>query len=90
MKADFDQERDTVTINGKTVHPMLGWVMTSPFNTMSRCPVLTLPSGRATNGVPTGIQLIGRTYRDVDVFRAGTAYEAADPWFAGPERRPQI
>ncbi len=90
VKADFDQERDTVTINGKTVHPMLGWVMTSPFNTMSRCPVLTLPSGRATNGVPTGIQLIGRTYRDVDVFRAGTAYEAADPWFAGPERRPQI
>jgi predicted ABC-type transport system involved in lysophospholipase L1 biosynthesis ATPase subunit len=90
VAADFDHERDTVAINGVTVNSMLGWVMTSPFNTMSRCPVLTLPSGRAGNGVPTGIQLVGRTYRDVDVFRAGTAYEAADPWFAGPDRRPGI
>ena len=43
VKADFDQSRDTVEINGKQVNPMLGWVMTSPFNTMSRCPVLTVP-----------------------------------------------
>ena len=50
--------------------PVLGWVMTTPFNTMSRCPVLSMPSGRAKNGVPTGIQIVGRTYCDADVFRA--------------------
>ena len=37
-----------------------GWVMTTPFNTMSRCPVLSVPSGRAANGVPTGIQIVAR------------------------------
>lgn len=91
VPADFDQSRDTVEINGKAVNPMLGWVMTSPFNTLSRCPVLTLPSGRAENGVPTGIQLVGRTYRDVDVFRAGTAYEAAAGiWFRDTRHRPAL
>jgi amidase len=69
----------------------LGWVMTVPFNTMSRCPVLTLPSGRASNGVPTGIQIVGRTYCDADVFRAGMAYEAAaGRWFGSSERRPPL
>ncbi len=91
VEADFDQSRDSVEINGKAVNPMLGWVMTSPFNTLSRCPVLTLPSGRAANGVPTGIQLVGKTYRDVDVVRAGTAYEAAaGPWYRDQSSRPGL
>ncbi len=90
VAADFDQSRDTVAINGKTVDPMLGWVMTLPFNTLSRCPVLSLPSGRAANGVPTGIQLVAKTYRDRDVFRAGVAYEAAGPWFDAKETRPAL
>jgi amidase len=91
VPADFDQSTDTVEINGKQVNPMLGWVMTAPFNTMSRCPVLTAPTGRAANGVPTSIQLVGRTYRDQDVFRAGTAFDAAyGAWFRDAEHRPDI
>ena len=91
VRADFDQSRDTVTINGKTVNPMLGWVMTTPFNTMSRCPVLTVPTGQASNSIPTSIQLVGKTYCDKDVFRAGMAYEtAAGAWFMDRSRRPQI
>ena len=65
--------------------------MTTPFNTMSRCPVLSVPSGRAKNGVPTGIQIVGRTYCDGDVFRAAAAYEnAAGPWFTTKDRRPNL
>ncbi len=77
VPADFNQVRDICKINGVEVNPMLGWVMTSPFNMLSRCPVLSVPTGHAPNGVPTGIQLIGQTYRDIDVFRAATAYEGA-------------
>ncbi|MDH3230057.1 MAG: amidase [Alphaproteobacteria bacterium] len=91
VPADFDQSRDEIRINGRTVDPMLGWVMTAPFNTLSRCPVITVPSGRASNGVPTGIQIVGRTYRDADVFRAAMAYEtAAGPWFADVAGRPKL
>ena len=91
VAADFDYSRDSITINGKIVNPMLGWVMTTPFNTMSRCPVLTLPSGRAANGVPTSLQVIGRTYCDKDVFRAGMAFEqAAGRWFENDSQRPTL
>jgi Asp-tRNA(Asn)/Glu-tRNA(Gln) amidotransferase A subunit family amidase len=91
VAADFDQTKDKVVINGKEVRPELGWVMTTPFNTMSRCPVLTVPSGHASNGVPTGIQIVGRTYCDEDVFQAGLAYETAlGGWFSSPETQPII
>lgn len=91
VPADFDQSTDEVRINGKVVNPFLGWVMTLPFNMLSRCPVLSVPSGRAANGVPTGIQIVGRTYRDADVFRAGLAYEEAfGGWYRDGSWRPPL
>jgi amidase len=91
VAADFDHSRQTVKINGKTVNPFLGWVMTVPFNMLSRCPVLSMPSGVAKNGVPTGIQLVGRTYADADVFQAGLAYETAmGAWYRDPKHRPEV
>jgi amidase len=91
VPADFDHSKDTVKVNGKKVSPFVGWAMTTPFNTMSRCPVLSLPSGRAKNGVPTGIQIGGRTYCDADVFRAAMAYETAQgPWFRSAATRPSL
>jgi aspartyl-tRNA(Asn)/glutamyl-tRNA(Gln) amidotransferase subunit A len=55
-------------------------MMTTPFNILSPCPVLAVPSGVASNGVPTGVQIVGRTYADVDVFRIGVALERVRPW----------
>ncbi len=91
VPAEFDQTRDKVEINGKEVNPSLGWVMTTPFNMLSRCPVLTIPSGRAASGVPTGIQIVGRSYCDADVFRAGLAYETAQgQWYGNSGTRPSL
>jgi Asp-tRNA(Asn)/Glu-tRNA(Gln) amidotransferase A subunit family amidase len=51
--------------------------------------VLSLPSGFASNGVPTGIQIVGRSYEDASVFRAATAFERAMPWtYDQPKNRP--
>ena len=55
--------------------------MTLPFNMCSRCPVLVVPCGRSRDGVPLGVQIVGRTYDDVSVFRAAAAFAAATPWF---------
>ncbi len=85
--AAHDPSVDELRVNGVSVDPVLGWVMTYPFNLLSRCPVMSVPSGRAANGVPTGIQIVGRTYDDVAVFRAAAAYEAALGGFEmAPER----
>ncbi|HEV8392349.1 MAG TPA: amidase [Dongiaceae bacterium] len=93
VRADFDPTLHEVRINGKKleVWPIIGWCMTTPFNTMSRCPVLSIPSGRAGNGVPTGIQIVGRTYCDADVFRAGMAFEnAVGGWYGKTATRPSL
>jgi aspartyl-tRNA(Asn)/glutamyl-tRNA(Gln) amidotransferase subunit A len=55
-------------------------MMTVPFNIFSACPVLAVPSGFASNGVPTGVQIVGRTYDDVGVFRVAAAIEGTRPW----------
>ena len=90
VPADFDPSRDTVMVDGTEVRPDLGWVMTTPFNMMSRCPVLSVPSGFAANGVPTGLQIVGPTYRDAVVMQAAMAFEAASGgWFA-PGHRPVV
>ena len=90
VPADFNP-LDGYSINGKPVDPFNGWVMTYPFNMLSRCPVLSVPSGKAANNVPTGIQIVGRTYSDADVFRAGLAYEKAiGGWYTKRETRPSL
>jgi amidase len=93
VKADFDENKDVVRINGK-ISPLpkvLAWCMTTPFNTLSRCPVLAVPTGHASNAVPTSIQLIGRTYSDADVFRAAVAYEeAVGGWYTKTRARPKF
>lgn len=91
VAADFDHSADTLTINGEQVNPFLGWVMTVPFNMLSRCPVLSVPSGRAVNGVPTGLQIVGRPFDDRSVLRAGLAYEASTGgWYGSEKQRPRF
>ena len=63
-------------------------MLTPVFNVMSRCPVLNVPSGFADNGVPTGVQIAGRTYDDETVFRVGAALERERPWLDADERAP--
>lgn len=77
LPADHDPAISEVRIGGVPVDPVTGWILTYPFNMLSRCPVISVPSGRAGNGVPTGIQIVARTYDDIRVFRAAAAYERA-------------
>jgi Asp-tRNA(Asn)/Glu-tRNA(Gln) amidotransferase A subunit family amidase len=61
--------------------------MTYPFNMLSRHPVLAVPSGMASHGVPTGLQIIGPTYEDAVVMRIGAALEQELGW---PAWRPPV
>ncbi|MCE8008577.1 amidase [Aestuariivita sp.] len=75
VPADGDGVTDEITINGARVDPLTGWALTLPFNMLCRCPVVSAPSGFGQSQVPTGIQIVGQTYRDQDVCRAALAYE---------------
>ncbi len=80
----------TYRAKGKVIPDALQWCMTYPFNMLSRCPVMSVPSGQAVNGVPTGVQIVGRTYDDVRVFRAAGAYMQALGWNYEAGRRPVL
>lgn len=80
---------DPLSINGKKVDPYTGWFMTYPFNLVSQCPVMSVPTGwDEISGVPTGMQIAGRTFDDLSVFRAAAAFETAtQPWGS---KRPKL
>ena len=91
VAADNDFSRDRIEINGVEVDPWIGWIMTWPFNMMSRCPVMSLPSGFSGQGVPTGVQLVGKALDDLAVVQAAMAIETAlGGWYRDPSSRPKI
>jgi Asp-tRNA(Asn)/Glu-tRNA(Gln) amidotransferase A subunit family amidase len=61
---------------------------TVPFNLCNWCPAMNVPSGVARDGVPTGVQIVGRPYDDSSVFRLGKALEEVHPWLDGEDRPP--
>jgi Asp-tRNA(Asn)/Glu-tRNA(Gln) amidotransferase A subunit family amidase len=81
VKADHANDDPGFEINGRPVHPYVGWILTYPFNVVSQCPVASVPSGFCPEtGVPTGLQIVGKTFDDLSVFRAAAAFEQARPW----------
>jgi aspartyl-tRNA(Asn)/glutamyl-tRNA(Gln) amidotransferase subunit A len=52
---------------------------TFPFN-LSGQPAITVPCGIAADGLPVGLQIVGRRYADATVLQAAAAFEAARPW----------
>ena len=78
-------------MNGKKADPEFGWVMTHPFNMLHNLPVLAVPSGTASTGVPTGIQIAARSWDDARAFKAGLAYEQAiGGWYTNKDKRPAL
>lgn len=58
----------------------LGWTpFTYPFNLTGQ-PAATVPCGFDSNGLPIGLQIVGRRHDDATVLRAAAAFEAAVPW----------
>jgi Asp-tRNA(Asn)/Glu-tRNA(Gln) amidotransferase A subunit family amidase len=50
-------------------------------------PAIVVPAGFSAEGLPIGLQLIGRPFEDATLLRAAHAYEHATPWH---HRRPPL
>lgn len=73
-------------IAGRPVHPILGWLMTYPFNLTGQ-PACSIPCGFSANGLPIGMQIAGRRHQDGALLRISAAFEKARPW---ADRQPAL
>lgn len=62
--------------------PTSQWLgFTSPIN-MTGQPAASIPAGFTRDGLPVGLQIIGRHLADASVLRASAAFEQVAPWAA--------
>ena len=66
-------------INGEDIDPLIGWCLTYFLN-FSGHPAASIPAGLSPEGLPVGMQIIGRRYADADVLAASAAFERLRPW----------
>jgi aspartyl-tRNA(Asn)/glutamyl-tRNA(Gln) amidotransferase subunit A len=79
-----------VEIAGQTEHVLHAcWRFTYPWN-LTGLPALSLPCG-FVDGLPVGLQLVGRPFDEAMILRVGHAYEATTRWHETrpPEPMPQ-
>ncbi len=73
-------DRETVPVMG----PLTRY--TRVFN-LTGLPAISVPCGFSSEGLPIGLQLVGRAWDEAMVLRAACAYEAATEW---TQRRPSL
>jgi len=69
-------------IGEKTSDPLqmyLSDIFTIPTNLAGTCGI-SVPAGMSRDGLPIGLQLIGRPFGEEDIIRAGHAFEQATQW----------
>jgi aspartyl-tRNA(Asn)/glutamyl-tRNA(Gln) amidotransferase subunit A len=74
---------DELSASGREVHIHR---LTCPFNLTGQ-PVISLPCGFDSRGLPVGLQIVGRRFDEETVLRVAHAYEQATDWHL---RRPPL
>ena len=75
LRDRYPTEIDGRSVDGIPTDAMLTWV----FN-LTGHPAASVPAGLTDDGLPVGLQVVGRRYAEVDVLAAAAALERRRPW----------
>jgi Asp-tRNA(Asn)/Glu-tRNA(Gln) amidotransferase A subunit family amidase len=76
----------TPIINGRNVSPTTWHAFAFPFN-MSWNPAASIPCGWSSDGLPMGMQIVGRKLDEKTVLQVSKAFEEIAPW---QDKKPQF
>ena len=75
-------------IAGRTMDTYHRWMEVVIGATLAGLPVISVPAGFNQDGLPMGIQIIGKPQADLDVLQLAFAYEQATQWVS--KRKPSL
>jgi aspartyl-tRNA(Asn)/glutamyl-tRNA(Gln) amidotransferase subunit A len=76
---------EQIPASAEELLPFSDWIpFTYPWDITGQ-PAASIPSGFTREGLPVGLQIIGRRFADATVLRAAAAFEGVRPW---AEKRP--
>jgi amidase len=67
-------------INGKPLDNYIQWANLTYAITLTGLPAISVPCGFTKDGLPVGLQIVGRRRQEAAVLRAAAAFERARPW----------
>ena len=72
----FDVDQPWVTeINGQRMHTYVDWMRSCYFITVTGLPAISVPCGFSEEGLPVGLQIVGRHQDDFGVLQLAHAFE---------------
>jgi aspartyl-tRNA(Asn)/glutamyl-tRNA(Gln) amidotransferase subunit A len=83
---DKENRKTNIIINGKNMTE-LGWLpFTYPFN-ISGHPAASIPCGWSKEGLPIGMQIVGKRFDELTLLQVSKAFEEVAPW---QDRKPKF
>ncbi|MHC5060777.1 MAG: amidase [Planctomycetota bacterium] len=79
IPANYDLVKGGYVLQGKKMPGIFIAALTLPWNLLNWCPVVSVPTVLSSQAMPMGMQIVGKPYEDIKVFRIAHAYEAAAP-----------
>ncbi|MBE7199908.1 MAG: amidase [Parafilimonas terrae] len=67
-------------VGGRAMDTYHRWMQIAVPATMAGLPALAVPAGFGPNGLPVGIQIVGRNHGELACLQLGAAYDAASGW----------
>lgn len=79
LNAKDGNTRGPLEMNGRKIEPLIGFCETF-FSNFTGNPAASVPAGLTKEGLPVGMQIIGKKFRDEDVLAVAKTFEDIAPW----------
>ena len=71
-------------INGVSLETYIDWMAICCMITVTGCPAISVPGGFTEDGLPVGLQIVGKPRGDLDLLKIANAFEEATNFYRHP------